>query len=80
MGKGHRDNHAARLSRGSQSFKKKAERRQAHYIGPWNVTFSCGFVHYEPLAKSDEIRILAVKSHKCDTPECKPLKFKRLVS
>lgn len=29
MGKGHRDNHAARVKRGSQAFQKKAKRRKA---------------------------------------------------
>ena len=28
MGKGHRDNHAARLKRGPSAFEKKAERRE----------------------------------------------------
>lgn len=28
MGKGHRDNHAARVKRGSEAFAKKAERRE----------------------------------------------------
>lgn len=28
MGKGHRDNHAARMKRGSEAFEKKAERRE----------------------------------------------------
>lgn len=28
MGKGHRDNHAARLKRGDVAFQKKAERRE----------------------------------------------------
>lgn len=28
MSKGHRDNHAARVKRGPEAFKKKAERRQ----------------------------------------------------
>jgi hypothetical protein len=28
MGKGHRDNHAARLNRGKAAFAKKAERRE----------------------------------------------------
>lgn len=77
MGKGHRDNYAARLKRGSTAFKKKAQRRRGKYVGPWEVTFTCGQVHYEILAASDEIRTRAVKTHRCETPGCKPVKFER---
>ena len=39
MGKGHRDNHAARVKRGPEAFAKKADRRSDHGMGKCNL---CG--------------------------------------
>jgi hypothetical protein len=80
MGKGHRDNHAARVNRGLVSFEKKTERREdaKYYCGPWNVTFKCGKVEYISLARSNEVRDVAMKAHSCKKGDCEPVKFERL--
>jgi len=78
MGKGHRDNHAARKKIGSEAFKKKAKRRVGSYVGPWNVTFECGRTDYQPLAHSNEVAEVVTKAHICSHQDCKPTSFERL--
>ena len=78
MGKGHRDNHAARKKIGREAFQKKAERRVPSYVGPWNVAFGCGRTDYQPMARSNEVAEVATKAHRCSHQDCKPIKFERL--
>lgn len=82
MGKSHRDNHKARKKaekRGERAFEKKKIRRKKLYIGPWDVTFTCGVNEYVPIACSSEIILTSqrLKRHKCHS-NCHPLHFKRL--
>ena len=79
MGKGHQDNAKARKKIGKTAYAKKQKRRKKSYIGPWEVLFSCGANQYFPLARSNEIRGVAIRAHSCRDKKCKPIHFKRLL-
>ena len=78
MAKTHRDNVKARKKRGEKAYKKRRERRRKPYIGPWEVTFSCGATEHFPMASSEEINSVAIKQHNCQREGCKAERFKRL--
>lgn len=78
MGKGHRDNHAARKNRGPEAFNKKKDRRaKKGFKGSWWVTFACAKAEYIPLASSSDIKEIAIRQHKC-VETCTIVKFEKV--
>jgi hypothetical protein len=74
MGKGHRDNYAARKSRGSKAFNKKKERRKVKHNCAWWVEFECGKSEYISIASNQDINELAIRQHQHDN--CKIIKYR----